>query len=178
MGPGALTGVETIDELPVGEFPSVTPVLTDVDADPVLCSTWSRTKDDHQAVRGALLGSTLPLGSKAAPVVLAGADGPGPGLDAVFVEPGRGHYIRVTGSEPDSTRAESLFYVSDSGVRFGIPDQKAAFALGLGQSPVPAPWSVISLLAAGPTLSHGNALVSHDGMSPDLAGARIGPPEN
>ena len=178
MGPGALTGVDTIDELPVSDFPSVTPVLTDVDADPVLCSAWMRSKDDHQAVQSVLLGSTLPLGSKEAPVVLAGADGPGAGLDAVFVQPGRGHYIRVTGSEPDSTRAESLFYVSDSGVRFGVPDQITGSALGLGDSPVPAPWSIVSLLAAGPTLSQSNALVSHDGMAPDLAGTQIVAPEN
>lgn len=178
VGPGALTDVDTIDELPVSDFPSVTPDLSDPAADPVLCSGWLRSKDDHQAARSVLLGSTLPLGSKEAPVVLAGADGPGAGLDAVFVEPGRGHYVRVTGSEPDSTRAESLFYVSDSGVRFGVPDLETGVALGMGDSPVPAPWSIISLLAAGPTLSQGNALVSHDGMTPDPAGTQIGAPEN
>ena len=172
MGPGALTGVDTIDELPVSDFPSVTPVLTDVDADPVLCSAWMRSKDDHQAVQSVLLGSTLPLGSKEAPVVLAGADGPGAGLDAVFVQPGRGHYSASPVRKPDSTRAESLFYVSDSGVRFGVPDQITGSALGLGDSPVPAPWSIVSLLAAGPTLSQSNALVSHDGMRPTWPGHR------
>ena len=36
--------------------------------------------------------------------------------------------------------------------------------LGLGDSPSRAPWSVVSLLAPGPTLSRENALVAHDGL--------------
>lgn len=176
VSPGELTGVATVDVLPVGGFPATTPRLADADADPVLCSSWSRSSSDHEATQRSLLGSTLPLGSVDVPVVLAGADGGGPGLDGVFVAPGRGHYIQATGSEPDSGRAESLFYVNDSGVRFGIPDKETAAVIGLGDVPVPAPWSVVSLLAGGPTLSQGNALVSHDGMAPDLAGTQIEPP--
>jgi hypothetical protein len=37
---------------------------------------------------------------------------------------------------------------------------------------------VISLLAVGPTLRQHDALVSHDGIAPDLAGAQIEPPVN
>jgi type VII secretion protein EccB len=176
VSPAQLTGVETVSVLPVDEFPMKAPRWTDVEADPVLCHAWSRSATDHEAHGQLLLGSTLPLGAREIPVVLAGADGPGPGLDAVFVEPGRGHYIQVTGSEPDSTRAESLFYVNDSGVRYGVSDVGTAAAIGLGDTPVPAPWSIVSLLAAGPTLSRDNALVSHDGMAPDPAAARIEPP--
>jgi hypothetical protein len=36
--------------------------------------------------------------------------------------------------------------------------------LGLGDSPARAPWSVVSLLAPGPTLSRDAALVAHDGL--------------
>ncbi len=176
VSPAELTGVETVSLLPVDEFPAKAPQWTDVEADPVLCHAWSRSADDHEADARLLLGSTLPLGTREVPVVLAGADGAGPGLDAVFVEPGRGHLIQVTGSEPDSTRAESLFYVNDSGVRYGIADLDTAATIGLGDTPAPAPWSIVSLLAAGPTLSRDNALVSHDGMAPDLAGSRIEPP--
>lgn len=176
VSPGELTGVRTVNVLPVDDFPVTVPRLAEVDADPVLCTSWSRSANDHEATQTSLLGSTLPLGTRDVPVVLAGTDGGGPGLDGVFVAPGRGHYIQATGSEPDSTRAESLFYVNDSGVRFGIPDKETAAAIGLGDTPVPAPWSTVSLLAAGPTLSQGNALVSHDGMVPDLAGTQIEPP--
>lgn len=176
VSPGELTGVETVNILPIADFPKKAPRLADVDADPVLCSSWSRSVSDHEASQRSLLGSALPLGHRDVPVVLAGADGGGPGLDGVFVAPGRGHYVQATGSEPDSGRAESLFYVNDSGVRFGIPDTETAALIGLGDTPVPAPWSMVSLLAGGPTLSQGNALVSHDGMAPDLAGTQIEPP--
>jgi hypothetical protein len=71
-----------------------------------------------------------------------------------------------------------LFYVSDSGVRFGVPDQATAEVIGLGNKPLPAPWSMVSLLAVGPSLSQYDALVSHDGIAPDLAGAQIQPPGN
>lgn len=176
VSPAELTGVDTVNVLPVDGFPARAPRLADVDADPVLCGAWSRSASDHEATQSSLLGSDLPLAASDVPVVLAGADGGGPGLDGVFVTPGHGHYIQATGSEPDSSRAESLFYVSDSGVRFGIPDSQTAAVIGLGDTPAPAPWSMVSLLAAGPTLSHADALVAHDGMAPDLAGTRIEPP--
>jgi type VII secretion protein EccB len=178
LSPGALTGVDTVSVLPVDDFPSAAPHFADDAADPVVCAAWSRSTDDHEAELRTLLGSTLPLGSRDEPVPLSGADGAGPGVDAVFVTPGRGHYIQATGSEPDSTRAESLFYVSDSGVRFGVPDLTTADVIGLGDKPLPAPWSMVSLLAVGPSLSQFDALVSHDGIAPDLAGAQIQPPGN
>lgn len=178
LNPGALTGVETVSILPTDDFPAAPPRFADATADPVVCAAWSRSVDDHEASLRTLLGSVLPLRPRDKPVPLSGADGPGPGLDAAFVTPGRGHYIQATGSEPDSTRAESLFYVNDSGVRFGVPDAATADVIGLGRDPLPAPWSVISLLAVGPTLNQYDALVSHDGIAPDLAGAQFEPPGN
>ena len=178
LNPGALTGVETVSILPTDDFPVAPPRFADATADPVVCAAWSRSVDDHEASLRTLLGSVLPLRPRDKPVPLSGADGPGPGLDAAFVTPGRGHYIQATGSEPDSTRAESLFYVNDSGVRFGVPDAATADVIGLGRDPLPAPWSVISLLAVGPTLNQYDALVSHDGIAPNLAGAQFEPPGN
>ena len=40
-------------------------------------------------------------------------------------------------------------------------------ALGLTASPVPAPWSVIRWLPAGPTLSYAAAMSQHDTLIPD-----------
>jgi hypothetical protein len=80
------------------------------------------------------------------------------------VPPGSGEYLQVTGNEADSSRTESLFYVNDSGVRIGIPDFETGGILGLGDSPSRAPWSVVTLLAPGPSLTRENALVAHDGL--------------
>jgi hypothetical protein len=59
-----------------------------------------------------------------------------------------------------------------------VADAEAGQILGLGERPMQAPWSVISLLAAGPSLSRTAALVSHDGMVPDQDGRAIADPGN
>lgn len=169
VAPGALSGVRTVQSLPVADFPQSTPQPADPTADPVLCSSWSRERDADASTR-FLIGRGLPLASGATPVTLTTADGGGEGTDQVYVPPGTGQFVQLTGSEPDSTRAESLFYVSDAGVRYGIADADTAKVLGLGDKPVRAPWAMVSLLAAGPSLSRNGALVSHDGMGPDPDG--------
>lgn len=149
---------------PVSDFPEVAPELLDVSGDPTLCRTWTRGSGEPRAQTSLLAGRRLPLDSDAVPVRLTSSDGAGPNLDAVYLPPGSGEYLQVTGNEADSARTESLFYVNDSGVRFGIPDFETGGILGLGDSPSRAPWSVVALLAPGPTLSRENALVAHDGL--------------
>ena len=78
-------------------------------------------------------------------------------------------------SPPDGAGAPgagSLFWVSDTGVRYGIDNEaengpgqgKTVAALGLNPPAVPIPWSMLSLFAPGPALSRADALLSHDGL--------------
>ncbi|MDS1114448.1 type VII secretion protein EccB [Gordonia westfalica] len=164
VAPGRLATLKVVEELPIGDFPQLTPSMLGLAADPTLCRSWSRGTDEPRAETALLAGRALPLKSDARPVRLTSADGAGPGLDQVYLPPGSGEYLQVTGNEADSARTESLFYVNDSGVRFGIPDLETGGTLGLGDSPARAPWSVVSLLAPGPTLSTEAALVAHDGL--------------
>ncbi len=74
--------------------------------------------------------------------------------------------------EPDSPRGESLWFIGNNGVRFGIPtagngDEQTRQALGLELDPAPAPWSVLAWLPVGPALSKGAALTQHDTLEPD-----------
>ncbi|WP_439029466.1 type VII secretion protein EccB [Gordonia terrae] len=162
--PGRLAALENVRTVPVADFPELSPSLLSVGDDPTLCRTWTRGGGEPRAQTTLLTGRGLPLDDDAVPVRLTSADGAGPGLDAVYVPPGSGEYLQVTGDEPTSSRTESLFYVNDSGVRFGVPDFETGGVLGLGDSPARAPWSVVSLLAPGPTLSRDAALVAHDGL--------------
>lgn len=162
--PGRLASLKVVDTVPISDFPQLTPTLLGASADPTLCRTWTRASGEPRAETMLLAGRDLPLRSGAVPVRLTSADGSGPGLDQVYLPPGSGEYLQVTGNEDNSTRKESLFYVNDSGVRFGIPDPQTAEMLGLAGEPAPAPWSVVSLLAPGPTLSREAALVAHDGL--------------
>ncbi|MFT4044509.1 MAG: type VII secretion protein EccB [Gordonia sp. (in: high G+C Gram-positive bacteria)] len=178
VAPGVIAAVPMLHRLPVDDFPVHTPRLIDTDVAPTVCRVWRRDNGSPQAHTELLVGRALPLPAGASAVAVATADSGGPGVDFVYLTPGTGEYIQVTGDEPDSLRTESRFYVSDIGVRFGVPDARTGQLLGLGGNPARAPWSVISLLVAGATLSRQNALVAHDGIAPDVAGRVIVPPGN
>jgi len=169
VAPAAVAGLPAVNHLAVQDFPPTAPKVATLD-ESVMCFGWERGNDRASGDGVLLLGRGLPLPSAATAVRPASADGPGPGVDQVYVPPGTGQYVQVTGSGPSSQRAESLFYVTDSGVRHGVFDIQAGKTLGLGARPSPVPWALVSLLPAGPSLSRAAALVSHDGIEPDASG--------
>jgi hypothetical protein len=98
--------------------------------------------------------------------------------DEVWVSPDSANFVQVTGVEPSSPRNESLWWISDSGVRFGIQtagqdEQQTRSALGLEGPPTPAPWAVIRWLPAGPVLSRAAALTQHDTLAGDPSPAPL-----
>jgi hypothetical protein len=64
----------------------------------------------------------------------------------------------------DSPARETLWLVSMSGARYGIPfDQDNLKALGLQQGQVrPAPWAMLQVWPSGPELSQQAAAMVHD----------------
>jgi hypothetical protein len=87
--------------------------------------------------------------------------GSGGVANRVALSPGRGYFVDSNGS---------LFWVSDTGVRYGIDtdaDDKTAAALGLTPPPLQIPWAVLTQFAAGSTLSRADALLAHDALPPD-----------
>jgi hypothetical protein len=93
--------------------------------------------------------------------------------------PGTGYFTQTVGQNAASPPAGSLFWISDTGVRYGIDNEagasghaKTAEVLGLSPPPTPVPWSALSLFAPGPTLSRADALLAHDGLAPDSRPAR------
>lgn len=107
-----------------------------------------------------LSGAALPLpdGLRTVDLVTSGSGGV---ATRVALSPGRGYYLDSGGS---------LFWVSDTGVRYGIDteaDDKTTAALGLTGPPLPIPWSVLAQFAAGPTLSRADAMLAHDALPPD-----------
>ncbi|GGG14240.1 hypothetical protein GCM10007304_30410 [Rhodococcoides trifolii] len=169
---------QTRNPLPVTTFPENIPRLVDVDAAPVACLSWrAQPVESDQASTTATVeittGRTLPLDDDERAVDLAGADGPGPALDAVFVKPGSGYFVQTTGVGEDIARRDAMFYVADTGVRFGIPDLESAKALGFDDAAV-APWAIVSLCAQGPALGRSQARVAHDGVDPDRDASELG----
>ncbi|MGV9820298.1 type VII secretion protein EccB [Nocardia xishanensis] len=164
--------------LAVDTYPRSRPSIVEVKDRPISCLSWkpnpaaADNKDGgKRADLSVIAGVALPMPDKAKAVPLAQADGSGPNADSVYVPPGTGAFVQTTGIEPDSRRKDSLFYVADTGVRYGIKNADAQKALGMdaeaGVKPEPAPWPIVGLLANGPTLGREEAMVAHDGVAPD-----------
>ncbi|MEV6069750.1 type VII secretion protein EccB [Nocardia sp. NPDC052001] len=170
------TGAPVSSALPVADYPDRAPGIVDGKDQPVDCLAWQpvRAADKSDGSKHAdltvLTGHAVPIPDRARPVPLAQADGNGPEVDSFYLKPGAGAYVQTTGLEPDSQRRDSLFFVSDYGVRYGIRNLDAAKSLGMDPEsvrPEPAPWPIVGLLAPGPTLSREAAMVAHDGVAPD-----------
>lgn len=177
VAPDVIAGHPSLNLLAVQTFPDRAGKIVDVPEKSVLCSSWKpgQEKTQEHASTKLLMGSSLPLKTDQVPVVLAQADKEGPNLDTAYIPPARSAFVRSTGLGGDTGRAESLYLILDTGVRFGIGNLEAAKALGLNVEPVPAPWPIVGLLPPGPRLSKEDALVVHDGMPPDKTGLAINP---
>nr|WP_071926476.1 type VII secretion protein EccB [Nocardia mangyaensis] len=167
--------------LRVHSYPQQAPKLVTAKDQPVSCLTWrpieGATDNDADGTARAelslLTGISLPLPDDAKLVQLAQADQSGPNVDSAYIPPATGAFVQATGIEPDSRRKDSMFYVADTGVRFGIRNAEAVKALGLeGISAEPAPWPIVGLLAGGPSLGREDAMVAHDGVAPDPSPAK------
>ncbi|MEU7145830.1 type VII secretion protein EccB [Nocardia sp. NPDC046473] len=165
VSPDAISGVPVLDTLPVDQFPAERPTIVSADDQPIACATWSRGKADPTARLQLLAGKQLPLpvDARALTLVGGGLDGH---ADASYIPPASGEFVQVTGIEPDSTRRDGLFYVTDTGIRFGIPDAATAAMLGLSE-PKLVPWQLLSQLPPGPMLDRQSALIARDTVRGD-----------
>lgn len=165
-------GADDIARMPVsraldnGVFPAERVTLAGADAAPVSCVRWTKPGDAATSSLTLMSGAALPVADGARPVELIGAGG----AARAYLAPGVGLLVQTVGQEPSAPNAGSLFWVSDTGTRFGIdggtePDgaTKVIAALGLSDPSVDVPWSVLSLFAPGPALSATDALTAYTG---------------
>ena len=156
-------------------YPSGPLELVSASAAPVTCAQWVKPAGATESALSILSGATLPLPEGLHTVGLVGAGANG-AATRVALTPGTGYLVQTVGAEPGSPTAGSLFWVSDTGVRYGIEtagDDDVVAALGLTSPAVPIPWSILTQFAAGPTLSRGDALIAHDALSPNVNAARL-----
>jgi hypothetical protein len=114
-----------------------------------------------------LTGSKLPVADSAHAVDLVG--GGGGTANRVALPRGTGYFVQTA-------RAGAGFWVSDTGVRYGVDAENDSVdtvgALGLTPPPLPIPAAVLSLFADGPTLSRTDALIAHDSLAPTAQASR------
>jgi hypothetical protein len=111
----------------------------------------------------------VPVDQAGKVVTMVKADKSGWQADRVFFGPDHANFVISTGNDPAAATQETLWWVSESGARFGVErNQETLGALGLTTPPKPAPWSVLRLLSPGPTRSKADALVRHDALPVDV----------
>jgi type VII secretion protein EccB len=182
-------GADEVAKLPVSRaldtnrYPDQRISLVDTVRAPLTCAHWSKPAGASTNSLTLLTGSALPVPEAVHTEPLVGG-GAGGTATRVALAPGTGYFTQTVGQNAASPAAGSLFWISDTGVRYGIdvetnePGQgstgispagrsKVAEILGLSSPPVPIPWSTLSLFAPGPTLSRADALLAHDGLAPD-----------
>lgn len=158
--------------LDVARYPDQQVVPVDAAADPVACAHWSKPAGAATSTLSLLAGSAPPVPDGVHTVDLVGASN----ATRVALAPGTGYFTQTVGDSASAPAAGSLFWVSDTGVRYGIDNEaengpgqgsgqgKTVAALGLTPPAVPIPWSMLSLFAPGPALSRADALLAHDGL--------------
>jgi type VII secretion protein EccB len=171
-------GADEIAKLPVSRlldtsgYPAQPVTAINAASNPVTCAFWSKPTGAATSSLSLLSGSALPVPEGLRTVDLVG------GGAKVALVPGIGYFAQTVGGGAAAPATGSLFWISDTGVRYGIDNEadgrsgssgpgKAVEALGLRSPPLGIPWSILSLFAPGPTLSRTDALLAHDGLPPD-----------
>jgi type VII secretion protein EccB len=166
--PDVLVNIPEVNSLPVEYYPSKRLNFADSEANPTTCVGWEKASTDPQARVLIYNGRGLPVPSSMDNrIVRLVRDDRDPGsvvANQVLVLPGAANFVTSTSGVITSDSRESLFWVSDSGVRFGIAAEDSTLrALGLDPaSAVQAPWPLLRTFAAGPALSQQAALVARD----------------
>ena len=103
------------------------------------------------------------------PLVVASED-QGRLADQVLLADNPATWVSTTGASADSARRETLWLISESGARYGVPfDDEALQALGLRIAPRLAPWPLLRVWPAGPELSKKAAMTMHDTLAGSAA---------
>ncbi|KAA1426689.1 type VII secretion protein EccB, partial [Mycolicibacter arupensis] len=166
--------------LDVSRFPEHPVRVVDAVSAPVTCALWSKPVGASTSSLVLLSGSVLPLREGVSTLDLVGA-GVGGTAARVALPAGSGFFVQSVSGDPAADAvAGPLFWVSDTGVRYGINTEGGSgggegdtvSALGLSEPAVPIPWSVLSQFAVGPALSRSDALLAHDGLAPDARPGR------
>jgi type VII secretion protein EccB len=181
--PDKMAAVPVVDSLPVAFYPSTRLTLVDTTVDGTTCVAWSKAATDRTAQIEVLSGQGLPIPVSADRQVLHlvkdSADPNAVEADQVYIDKNAANLVMSTSVAPASGSRETLWWISDQGVRYGIDlDQDSLRALGVSPaSAQQAPWPLIKVFAPGPALTRTDALTQHDTLSPVL-GAEALPTAN
>jgi type VII secretion protein EccB len=168
VSPDVLVNIPEVTSLPVDYFPDGRLKFVDTEANPNTCVGWEKASTDPQARITVYSGRGLPVSpsmdNRIVKLVRDDRDPASVVANQTLVLPGAANYVTSTSAVKNAASRESLFWVSDNGVRFGIAsDDPTLRALGLDTaSAQQAPWPLLRTFAAGPALSRQTALLARD----------------
>lgn len=166
--PDVLVNIPQVNSLAVDYYPTKRLNFVDTEANPTTCVGWDKGSTDPQARVVIYNGRGLPvpsyLDNRIVHLVRDDRDPASVVANQVLVLPGAANFVTSTSGVITSDSRESLFWVSDNGVRFGIASNDDTLrALGLDPTmALQAPWPLLRTFAAGPALSREAALLARD----------------
>jgi type VII secretion protein EccB len=179
--PDRLAPIPVVSTLPVDYYPPTRLRLVDATVDGTTCLAWSKGSTDKSAQVTVLSGQGLPTPPESDSRMVhlvkdAGSDRDAVEADQVYIGPGATNLVMTTNADPISVSRDSMWWISDQGVRYGIALEDSALKpLGIATASArQAPWALIRVLAPGPALSRDDALTQHDTLAP-VAGAQVLP---
>ncbi|SKO16128.1 type VII secretion protein EccB [Mycobacteroides abscessus] len=175
-------------------FPEEQLQLEDKTANPVTCMYWRKDATDPRARIMTLSGRRLPIPIENEPRVRPLGNGDGSVADQVYITADGANFVQVTGNEAASGRAESLWFITDSGIRWGVLthgeptegnkdgggdiEKGTRKALGLSGPATQAPWAIVQWLPPSRVpLSKSAALQGHMTFEPDRSSPMAPPKE-
>jgi len=176
VAPASLAKMPVVNVMDLSAYPESPLKVVDIREDPTTCWWWEKTAGEQRARVQLISGPTIPVSASDTDkvVALVKSDSSGREADRVLFGPDYANWVTVTGNDPESSTAESLWWLSSSGVRYGVDSSHDVLkALGLTSQPSPAPWVALRLLAPGPVLSRADALVRHDALPTDMNPAEL-----
>jgi len=173
VSPDRLAPVPVVDTLPVSYYPATRLHLVDTSVAVTTCMAWSKGSTDKAAVMSVLSGQGLPIPAESdnrlIHLVKDGRNDPDSDeADQVYIAPGSTNLVMTTNADPSSVSRDSLWWISDEGVRYGIALEDATLRpLGIATASArQAPWAMIRTFAPGAALSKADALTQHDSLTP------------
>ena len=166
--PDALVHIPEINLLALDYYPKGRLNFVDTVANPTTCVGWEKWPTDPQARITVYSGRGLPvppsMDNRIVRPVVDDRDPASVIATEVMMLPGATNFVTSTSGGIAADSRESLFWIADNGVRFGIAaDDSTVRALGLDPgSAAQAPWPLLRTFAAGPALSREAALVARD----------------
>lgn len=179
VAPDRLASVPVVGTLPIDYYPTTRLELVDTATSPVTCLNWSKGSTDRTSETVVLSGKGLPIpiGSDNRLIHLVKNDRSPESIEAdqVYMSPGATNLVMTTGAAPDATSRESMWWISDQGVRYGISlEDDTLRALGISPAQArQAPWPLIRVFAPGPALSRADAMTQHDTLAPPAEAAPL-----